>query len=101
MDVKKIKELIQERNEMDPQLDIPAKQNRETLLDIFKENLYESINYLNICPSNEFYWICELFEDLSEFFKSQELIECMEYNAKRTGVACDIEIKYAKDALNY
>lgn len=101
MDVKKIKELIQERNEMDPQLDIPASQNQEKLLEIFKINLDESIEFLDSCSSEELYWISELFEELSEFFKSQELIECMERNAKRTGVDCSMDIKYAKDALNY
>ena len=38
---------------------------------------------------------------LSEHFKSQELIDCMESNAKRTGVDCAIDIEYAKKALKY
>ncbi len=59
------------------------------------------MNYLNICSSEEFYCISEMFEDLSEYFKSQELIDCMERNAKRTDVDCSININYAKDALNY
>ena len=37
-----------------------------------------------------------VFEDLSKFFKSQELIEFMERNALRTGVDCSIDIDYAK-----
>ena len=67
MNVKKIKELIQERDEMDPQNDVLADQNQEQLLEIFKENLTESMIFLDSCSANEFYWISELFDDLSEF----------------------------------
>lgn len=96
---KKIKELIQERDEMNPQNDVLADQNQEQLLEIFKENLTESMNFLDSCSANEFYWISELFDDLSEYFQSQKLIECMERNAMRTGVDCAIDIEYAKKAL--
>lgn len=58
------------------------------------------IDYLNCCSSESFYWISELFEDSSEHFKSQELIECMESNAARTGVDCSVDIEYAKKALD-
>ena len=95
---KKIKELIQERDEMNPQNDVLADQNQEQLLEIFKENLTESMNFLDSCSANEFYWISELFDDLSEYFQSQKLIECMERNAMRTGVDCAIDIEYAKKA---
>ena len=49
MNVKKIKELIQERDEMDPQNDVLADQNQEQLLEIFKENLTESMIFLDSC----------------------------------------------------
>ncbi len=101
MNEKLIKKLIQEKKEINPQNDILLNEKYEELLQIFKENLYESINYLNTCSSDEFYWLSELFEDLSEYFKSQELIDCMEQNSKRTGVDCSTNINYAKDALNY
>ncbi len=101
MNEKLIKKIIQEKKEIDPQNDILLNEKYEELLQIFKENLYESMNYLNTCSSDEFYWISELFEDLSAYFKSQELIDCMEQNSKRTCVDCSININYAKDALNY
>lgn len=96
-----IKKLIKEKSEIEPQNDILLNQTYIELLEIFKDNLNESINYLNTCSNVEFYWISELFEDLSGYFKSQELIDCMEQNSKRTGVDCSININYAKDALNY
>ncbi|MGM9970848.1 MAG: hypothetical protein ACI35W_00365 [Anaeroplasmataceae bacterium] len=99
MNVDKVKELILERSKMDPQNDILAGQNQEQLFEIFKVNLNECIEFLDSCSAEELYWISELFDDLSEHFKSQELIECMERNALRTGVDCSIDIEYAKKAL--
>lgn len=99
MNVGKVKELIQERSKMDPQNDVLAGQNQEKLLEIFKMNLTDCIEFLDSCSVEELYWISEIFEDLSEFFQSFELIECMERNATRTGVDCSIDIEYAKKAM--
>lgn len=99
MNVGKVKELIQERSKMDPQNDVLAGQNQEQLLEIFKINLTEDIEFLNSCSAEELYWISEIFDDLSEYFQSSELIECMERNAIRTGVDCSIDIEYAKKAM--
>ena len=99
MNVDKVKELILERSKMNPQNDILAGQNQEQLFEIFKVNLNECIEFLDSCSAEELYWISELFDDLSEHFKSQELIECMERNALRTGVDCSIDIEYAKKAV--
>lgn len=68
---------------------------------LLKLNLSDTIDFLNNCSSEELYWVSELFERLSEHFKSQKLIECMEKNEKRTGIDCSINIEYAKAALNY
>ena len=99
MNVDKVKELILERSKMDPQNDILAGQNQEQLFGIFKVNLNECIEFLDSCSAEELYWISEIFDDLSEYFQSSDLIECMERNAARTGVDCSIDIEYAKKAL--
>ena len=101
MNVNKLKELIKERELIDAQNDVLTEQNHDEQFKLLSVNLYETINFLNNCLPEELYWISELFERLSEYFKSMELINCMERNAQRTGVDCSIDIQYAKDVLNY
>lgn len=100
MNTKKIKQLIEERDRIDPQNDILAEENQKKVFDILKVNLNDTIEYLDNCTSRELFWVSELFDDLSEYFKSKELIECMERNSKRTGIDCKLDIYYAKEALN-
>ena len=100
MNVDKVKELIQKRSKMDPQNDVLASQNQEQLLEIFKNNLTDSMEFLDSCSVEELYWISEIFDDLSEYFQSSELIECMERNAIRTGVDCSVDIEYAKKTMS-
>lgn len=99
MNKEQIEILLEERKNIDAQNDVLTEENHQKLLSIMKNSLSDVIDYLNDCSSESFYWISELFEDLSEHFKSQELIECMERNALRTGVDCSDDIEYAKKAL--
>ena len=101
MNTSKLKELIKEREQIDAQNDVLTEQNHNEQFELLSDNLLEIMDFLNICSSEEIYWVSELFERLSEHFKSQELIDCMESNAKRTGVDCAIDIEYAKKALKY
>lgn len=101
MNTSKLKELIKEREQIDAQNDVLTEQNHNEQFELLSYNLLETMDFLNICSSEEIYWVSELFEILSEHFKSQELIDCMESNAKRTGVDCAIDIEYAKKALKY
>ena len=101
MNTNKLKELIKEREQIDAQNDVLTEQNHNEQFELLSDNLLETMDFLNICSSEEIYWVSELFERLSEHFKSQELIDCMESNAKRTGVDCAIDIEYAKKALKY
>ena len=101
MNTSKLKELIKEREQIDAQNDVLTEKNHNEQFELLSYNLLETMDFLNICSSEEIYWVSELFERLSEHFKSQELIDCMESNAKRTGVDCAIDIEYAKKALKY
>ena len=101
MNVSKLKELIKERPQIDAQNDILTERSQNDQYNILSLNLSDTIDFLNNCSSEELYWVSELFERLSEHFKSQKLIECMEKNEKRTGIDCSINIEYAKAALNY
>ena len=101
INISDLKELIKERDLIDGQNDILVEQSHNKQFAILTNNLQETINFLNTCSSEEFYWVSELFERLSEYFVSQELIDCMERNAKRTDVDCSIDIEHAKEALKY
>lgn len=72
----------------------------DEMVSILSQNLDETINYLNSASIDEIYYISSVYDDLSGIFKSNELITCMEKNAERTGVDCDADIKFAKEALN-
>lgn len=100
MNTIKLKELIKERVQIDAQNDVLTEQNHNAQFELLSNSLQETISFLNMCSSEEFYWLSELFERLSEHFKSQDLVDCMENNAKRTGIDCTIDIEYAKEALN-
>ena len=99
MNVEKLKGLIKERALIDAQNDVLTEQNHDEQFKLLSVNLSETINFLNNCLPEELYWVSELYERLSEHFKSQELIDCMESNAKRTGIDCAMDIEYAKKAL--
>ena len=101
MNVNKLKELIKERALIDAKNDILTEQSQNDQFDILSLNLSDTIDFFNNCSPEELYWVSELFERLSEHFKSKELIECMKRNALRMGIDCSINIEYAKDALNY
>ena len=100
MNKKQIEILLEERKNIDGQNDVLTEENHQKIVSLMKNSLCDVIDYLNCCSSESFYWISELLEDLSEHFKSQELIECMERNAARTGVDCSVDIEYAKKALD-
>lgn len=99
MDIKDIEKIIEKRKNIDGQNDVLTEESHKQLLSCLIQNLNETIIYLDNCSSESFYWISELFEDLSEHFKSQELINCMERNAIRTGIDCKCDIEYAKKVL--
>lgn len=70
------------------------------MIKILSNNLEETIAYLDSASKEEIYYISSIYDDLSERFKSKELIECMQRNAIRTGVDCNVDIEFALKALN-
>lgn len=69
------------------------------MFEILSENLEDIIEYLDNVSSLEFSFVCSIFDDLSEHFKSEKFIECIEKNAVRTGVNCQADINCAKEML--
>lgn len=101
MNVEKLSELIIIRTKIDAQNDILTENNHNQQLELLCENLQDTMKFLDECSPQEFYWISELFERLSEHYKSQELIDCMKYNAKRTNMNVFVDINYAEEALKH
>ena len=78
-----MKQLAEEAETIDPQNEVLWEINFNKRLAELKINLDDTINYLNTCSKQELDWASETFEDLSEYFKSQRLIECVERNITR------------------
>ena len=73
-----MKQLAEEAEAIDPQNEVLWEINFNKRLAELKINLDDTINYLDTCSKQELDWASETFEDLSEYFKSQSLIECVE-----------------------
>ncbi len=83
MDKEYLKILVDEAETIDPQNEILEEENKDKRLIEMAKNLDETINYLDSCTQIELFWATEVLEELSEHFKSQKLIECIERNIYR------------------
>ena len=100
MNKEKLVELIEKNKNIELEDDFTQNFIWNEMFEILSQNLNDTITFLDNSTAEELEYICSIFDDLSEHFKSQELIECMERNAARTGVDCSVDIEYAKKALD-
>jgi len=100
MNEKRLLELVEKNKIIHIEDDDAQQKIWDEMISILSENINETIEFLNSASKDEIYYISSVYDDLSEIFKSIKLIECMEKNAQRTGVDCDADIKFAKEALN-
>ena len=100
MNKEKLVELIEKNKNIELEDDFAQNFIWNEMFEILSQNLNDTITFLDNSTAEELEYICSIFDDLSEHFKSQELIECMERNAARTGVDCSVDIEYAKKALD-
>lgn len=100
MNVERLRELIDRYAIADVENDIESDYFWNESFKILSINLNETIAYLDSISANDLQYVKEIFDDLSEYFQSSELIECMERNAIRTGVDCSVDIEYAKKAMS-
>lgn len=102
MDVKRLRELIAaEKNDTNSYYFEEIFEEKKNLL---CENLQETMQFIDSCTQEEFYWISNAFEDISEKYKSTEFIECLRRNQKRFPEICEhieMEIDFAIKALQY
>lgn len=78
-----MKKLVEEAEQIDPQNEVLEEENCRKRLEVFKQNLDDTIAYLDQCGELELFWATEVLERLSEHFKSKKLIECIERNVTR------------------
>ncbi len=100
MDKENLKQLIAEM----PQIlelsktegsNINFKEYYEAILAELSINLNDTIDFLNSCNQDEFYWSCSFVIDLSKRFRSKELVDCVESNVAR------LDSKFAREALQF
>jgi hypothetical protein len=83
MNIKYLKELVDDAEKIDPQNEVLAEENSQKRLNEMSKNLDDTINYLDTCSDLELFWATEVLEELSARFKSKKLIECVERNITR------------------
>ncbi len=101
---KQMKELIEKRKLIHPQDDEGTEYYWKLELEVLEVSLEATIEYINTASEDEIYWCAEVWEDLSAFWKSQQLIETMENCQKRypnIAKKIQVDIDFAKKALNY
>ena len=67
-------------------------------VELLCENLEDTMAFLDGCTEEEFLWLSNAFEDVSERFKSSEFIECLKRNQARYPAIFEkvqVEIDYA------
>ena len=83
MDKERLKKLIDEVSAPNAEEEIFWQANYEQRLEELKKDLAETIEYIDTCSKKELEWIGETFDELSEYFKSRALIDCVERNVTR------------------
>ena len=99
MNEKRLEELVNENKKIHIEDDIAQERIWKEMYDILSINLDDTIDYLNSISKEAISFVCSIFDDLSEHFQSEELIECMERNALRTGFDCKVDIQCAKEMI--
>lgn len=75
-------------------------------IDILSKDIDETINFLqNECTADEFSWLSEVFDDVSEKVQNREFVDCLYRVAEKYPDECDKYhiynvLRYTKDALN-
>lgn len=100
MNKKRLQDLVEKNKIIHFEDDSSQQDIWNEMIKILSNNLEETITYLDSASKEEIYYISSIYDDLSERFKSKELIECMKRNATKTGVDCNADIEFALKTLN-
>lgn len=78
MNISKLKEILSKRKSLHPDDDYAIYDCWMQETNILSENIQETIFFIeNKCTDEEFYWISEVFEDISYKTQSTEFISCI------------------------
>ena len=83
MNIAKLKELITREKNLTEETDGFWDDIFNAKAALLNENLEETMAFLDTCTEEEFYWVSNAFEDISEKYKSPEFIECIKRNMQR------------------
>lgn len=101
MNTKRLKELAERNDQIDVNDDDAQDDIWEEMCKILSENLEETIKYLDNASSLEIYYVSAIYDDVNEHFQSEEFIKCIERNAIRTGVDCEVDIRRAREVMQH
>lgn len=95
----RVQELIKVRQTLSP--DDPQVQNIWCeLTSILSESLFETLQFLQDCSSDEVYWLSEVFEDVAAELKNIEFINCLiSLQDKHQSIDIQNDIDFAKKAM--
>lgn len=57
--------------------------NQQKRIEILTKDIRETISFLDECSKRELFYASECFEELAEYFQSEELLSCVERNLNR------------------
>lgn len=101
MEIKmKLIEIIDKRISLKVNDDNSLKSCWKQEINVLTHNLADTMKCLDGLDSLHYKYVSEVFDDISGYFQSKELIECMKNNAIRTGVDCATDIDFAIKAMN-
>lgn len=86
MDKNYMKQLVKvgfEQWQNEPENEIIWEENTKKIFVELSKDIKDTIEYINSCNKEELSYISQVFEELSEHFKSQKLIDCVERNVTR------------------
>lgn len=99
IDKLKIKNLINERKRLHPD-DPRVKDYWKLLTKELIINEEDTISFIQNCSEHDVYWLSEIFEDISEVFKSQKFIDNLKnVQMKYSNLDLEMDIMFAERAL--
>ncbi len=97
-----MKILVEQKRSIDPNYGEGVQNNWDKMIEVLTFDLKETIAYLDSAPEEEIFFASEVWEDISAFWQSKELLEAMERCKERLpGIAkqLELEISFAKKVM--
>ena len=99
MEFNKFREIIKKRATIDSNWDFGVEQCWNEMIALFSANIDKTIRFLEICTADEFFWMSEIFDRITEETCSKEFIAALhraadKYHemAKKYHIIEDIEL---------